>query len=207
MKKLLLGLALVVLSGSVHAGNVLVTNYNEDTGAQKPISTSAGALLTGGVISIGSFTTADPTSLIAAANSPAGWAALVADFIVFGTSSSVGGVVPALYQADQSQPIGGTSPLVGKTIYTMIGNTAALADAGQGGVVRHAGTFAADAPLFSGVADISLPTSTVLMGSVGPNVTTVLGAAPSLLLAPIPEPMTATLLLSAFALVARRRRA
>lgn len=206
MKKLLLGLALVVLSGSVHAGNMLVTNYNEDTSAQRPISTASGPLLTGGVIGIGSFTTADPTSLIAAAGSPAGWAALVADFISFGATNAVGNDTPGLYQTDKSQTIAGTA-LVGKTIYTLIGNGATLAASGQGGVVQHAGTFLAENPLFSGVADISLPTSTVLMGTVGPNVTTVLGSAPSLLLAPIPEPMTATLLLSAFALVARRRRA
>jgi hypothetical protein len=210
MKKLLLGLALVVLSGfSLQAGNVLVTNYNEDTGAQRPISTFGGTpLLTGGSVGIGSFTSADPSSLIANAGTPAGWAALLADFIFFGAQNAVGADLPGLYQVDKSQSVPPGSSLVDKNIYTLIGNAATLAASGESAIVRHAAQFGVDAPTFSRVADISLAGNEVLRGTLdGPSVTTALGSAASLRLAPIPEPMSLTLLLSGLALVFRRRRA
>ena len=180
MKKLLLGAVLALLGGlQLQAGNVLVTNYNEDSGAQLPISLSSGAaLLKGGSVQLGTWT-ADPTALI-----------------------------DGLYQADKSVPIAGNSPLVGQSIYTLIGNNAALGTSDQFAIVKHGVAFAADAPVFAGTADIGLAGSSVLFGSLGgPSITTALGAAPSLRLNAIPEPMSVSLLFASLALVARRRRA
>ena len=104
MKKLLLGAVLALLGGlQLQAGNVLVTNYNEDSGAQLPISLSSGAaLLKGGSVQIGTWT-ADPTALIAGLTSPAGRDALLAAFVTFGATNAIGNDVDGLYQADKSQ--------------------------------------------------------------------------------------------------------
>jgi hypothetical protein len=105
-------------------------------------------------------------------------------------------------------PIAGNSPLVGQSIYTLIGNNAALGTSDQFAIVKHGVAFAADAPVFAGTADIGLAGSSVLFGSLGgPSITTALGAAPSLRLNAIPEPMSVSLLFASLALVARRRRA
>jgi hypothetical protein len=210
MKKFILGLAVLSLCAvSVQAGNVLVSNYNEDTAAVRPLSTNGGvAFASGGTVAIGSFTSADPASLISNAGSPAGWAALLADFIFFGATNTIGGDLPNLYSADKSQFLGAGNPLIGKNIYTLIGNGGTLAASGEGAIVRHADQFVQDLPTFSLTADLSLPSSTVLFGTLdGPQVVTVIGTAASLRMAPIPEPMTAALLFSALALVGRRRRA
>ena len=206
-----LGLLTSVVS---HAGNILATNYDEGTLAQRPFSTVAGTPigLTGasGVVQLGSFTSADPGALIAGLGSPAGLAALLADFISFGTSSSIGSDFPGLYAADKSSPIASDSPLVGKSIYTLIGNNATLAGSTELAIIRDNESFAADNPVFEALADISATSSVILFGSpTGPGFTTALGAATSSLsLAPaVPEPMSAALLLSGLALVARRRRA
>ena len=209
MKKLLLGAVLALLGGlQLQAGNVLVTNYNEDSGAQLPISLSSGAvLLKGGSVQIGTWT-ADPTALIAGLTSPAGRDALLAAFVTFGATNAIGNDVDGLYQADKSVPIAGNSPLVGQSIYTLIGNNAALGTSDQFAIVKHGVAFAADAPVFAGTADIGLAGSSVLFGSLGgPSITTALGAAPSLRLNAIPEPMSVSLLFASLALVARRRRA
>jgi hypothetical protein len=126
--------------------------------------------------------------------------------VTFGEPSSIGKDVDGLYQFDRSVPIAANSPLVGQSIYTLIGNTAALGTSDQFAIIRHNTTFAADAPVFAGVADISLAGSVVLRGCLGgPSITTALGAAPSLSMC-IPEPMSVSLLFASLALMARRRR-
>jgi hypothetical protein len=100
---------------------------------------------------------------------------------------------------------------VGQSIYTMIGNNAALGTSDQIAIIRHNMTFAADAPVFAGVADISLAGSVVVYGCLGgPSITTALGAAPSLsfpfMEGCIPEPTSVSLLFASLALIARRRR-
>ena len=212
MKKLLLGAVLALLGGlHLQAGNILVTNYNEDSGAQLPISLSSGAaLLKGGSVQIGTWIS-DPTALIAGFTSPAGRDALLAAFVTFGEPSSIGKDVDGLYQFDRSVPIASNSPLVGQSIYTMIGNNAALGTSDQFAIIRHNMTFAADAPVFAGVADISLASSVVVYGCFGGrSITTALGAAPSLsfpfMEGCIPEPMSVSLLFASLALIARRRR-
>ena len=207
MKKLLLGAVLALLGGlHLQAGNILVTNYNEDTLVQLPISLATGApLLKGGTVQIGTWIS-DPMVLIAGLNSPAGRDALLAAFVTFGEPNTIGKDVDGLYQADKSVPIAANSPLVGQSIYTVIGNNAALSTSDQFAIIKHNSTFAADAPVFAGVADISLAGSSVLYGCLGgPSITTALGAAPSLSLC-IPEPMSVSLLFASLALMARRRR-
>jgi hypothetical protein len=210
MKKLLLGSVLALFGGlHLHAGNILVTNYNEDSGAQLPISLSGGAaLLKGGSVQIGTWIS-DPTALIAGFTSPAGRDALLAAFVTFGEPSSIGKDVDGLYQFDRSVPIASNSPLVGQSIYTMIGNTASLSTSDQIAIIRHNSTFAADAPVFAGVADISSAGFVVLRGCLGgPSITTALGAAPSLNINAwmCPEPTSVSLLFASLALIARRRR-
>ena len=207
MKKLLLGAVLSLLGClQLQAGNILVTNYNEDSGAQLPISLLSGApLLKGGSVQIGTWIS-DPTVLIAGLGSPAGRDALLAAFVTFGEPNAIGNDVDGLYQSDKSVPIAPNSPLVGQSIYTMIGNAASLSTSSIFAVIKHNTTFAADAPVFAGVADISLSGFSVIYGSLGgPSITTALGAAPSLRLN-IPEPMSVSLLFASLALMARRRR-
>lgn len=215
MNKATIVAVLGLLTASVsQAGNILATNFDEGTSAQLPFSTVAGAPigLAGGtgIVQLGSFTTADPGALIAGLGSPAGLAALLADFISFGTSSQIGTDFAGLYASDKSSPIASDSPLVGKSIYTLIGNNATLAGSTEMAIIRDDQSFAADNPVFEALADVSASSSVILFGTAGgPGFTTALGAATSSLsLKPVvPEPMSAALLLSGLALAARRRRA
>jgi len=210
MNKAIIVAVLGLLTTSVsEAGNILATNFDEVSGGQRPISTATGApILTGGIVQLGSFQSADPSALIAGLTSPAGLAALLADFITFGSSSPIGGDFSGLYAGDKSVAIAADSALVGKSIYTLIGNAATLGGSSQLAIVRDNESFAADNPVFEALADISAGSSVILFGSAtGPGFETALGmSTSSLALAPVPEPMSATLLLSGLALLARRRR-
>ncbi len=196
------------------AANVSHFNFNEDTGAQRPLSSSTGApILSGGVIQLGTFRSADPTSLINAFNgSPSEGTkqAILNDFINFGATSSVGTSYEGLYGGEKSVPILAGSEFIDKTIYTLIGNGSTLAASNQIALVRDDETFAADNPVAPArLADISAASSAILIGNPnGPGFTTLLGpATSSLSLAAVPEPMSAMLLLSGLGLMVRRRRA
>ena len=197
----------LLTAGVSQAGNILATNFDEVSSAQRPFSTNAGVpigLTAQGVVQLGSFTSADPGALIAGLGSPAGLAALLADFIVFGSSSQIGADFAGLYAADKSTPIASDSTLVGKSIYTLVGNNATLAGSTELAIIRDDQSFAADNPVFEALADVSAGSSVILFGSpTGPGFTTLLGPATSSLSlgVAVPEPMSAALLLSGLALV------
>ena len=175
--------------GVVRGGNVLMSNFDEGRSLQLPISLSDGTGLTrGGSVQVGSFVGADPAVLINGLISPAGLAALLSNFVAFGPAATVGAAFSGLYGVDVSVPLNATSPLVGQSIYTVIGNATTLSTSSELAIIRHASLFEADAPVFGRTADISDPTATVLFGQRGgPSVTTALGAAPSLQLGPLRE--------------------
>ena len=218
MKKTALAVLFTLVAASAQAGSILATNYNETTGANRPISTVSGAPIAvgGGVVQLGTFnSTGAALDALIAGLASGNVSALLADFISYGSTNTIG-AFPAehLYASDKSVAIPGGSPLIGKNIYTLIGNAGTLAGSSEFAIIRDDESFAADAPVFQALADISAPIGggagqiAVLFGNPnGPSITTALGAAPSLQLAPIPEPMSAALLLSSLALVARRRRA
>lgn len=215
MKKVLLLIALAVTSAQlVQGAAVTATNYNEGSGAQRPLSDTAGTGIgvttPGGVVAIGSWSV-DPVPLfnqLKSAPSAALWGTIVESFISFGATTNVGSAFGGLYESVAQAPIAQGGPLDGKTIYTLIGNGATLAASTEAALVTDGATFAFDNPLFSGRAEISAANAQVLFGNgAGPSITSALGAAPSLQLAPVvPEPFSATLLLTGLALVFRRRR-
>lgn len=208
---------LVLGAAAANGATVNGTNYNLDTLSHKPIALSNGTGLTsGGVIQIGSFnsTGAALDSLIAGLTSPAGLSALLADFITFGSKTSVGGLgagFEGIYDvAAEVVPFSAGNPLIGKSIYTLIGNNADLASSTELAIIQDNQAFDVDAPLFVAGASLLESTNVVRFGNgSGPSLTTnsAFQAASSLQLAPIPEPMSAALLLSGLALVVRRRRA
>jgi hypothetical protein len=155
MKKLFLESVVTLLGGlQLQAGNILVTNYNEDIYVQLPISLRSGAsLLKGGAV-----------------------------------------------------PIAANIQLVDQSIYTMIGDAAALGTSYPFAIMRHNSALATYAPVFADVADISFAGSVVLMGCFrGPSITPGLGAPPSLRMG-IPEAMSVSLLFASKAFMARHRR-
>ncbi|MFN0130862.1 MAG: hypothetical protein ACKV19_29725 [Verrucomicrobiales bacterium] len=209
MKKVLLLIALAATSAHLAQGAaVTATNYNEGSGAQRPLSSVAGTgILTGGVIAIGSWAT-DPRPLFSQLPNAAVWESIVSSFISFGAPTSVGASFSGLYESVAQAQIAQGSPLDGKTIYTLIGNAATLSSSTEGGLVTDGSTFAFDNPLFQARAEISATNAQILFGKAGgPSVESALGAAPSLQLATtVPEPFSATLLLTGLALIFRRRR-
>jgi hypothetical protein len=199
---------LVCLSTVSQAAHVIATNFNENTGVQLPITTAAGvSIQQGGIVQIGTFESPEVAALIGALPSAAGMAALLDDFVPFGPPSAIGIDFSGLLIAQGIEPIEIDSSLVGKPIYTLIGDGPTFAGSTQLGLVRHPIVFAADNPLFSTVTDISGPYATVLLGTPGPAATTALGFSPaSLSLATaIPEPETCVLFGLGVALVLRRR--
>jgi hypothetical protein len=99
------------------------------------------------------------------------------------------------------------SILIGKPVYTLIGDGPTFAASTQLGLVRHPVAFGSDEPLFFAFTDISGPYTTVVLGSPGPAATTELGFSPSSLslATAIPEPETCVLFGLGVALVLRRR--
>ena len=203
-------------AGAANGAAVNGTNYSLDSLTHKPISLSNGTAVTsGGVIQIGSFnsTGAALDALIAGLTSPAGLNALLADFIAFGSTTTVGGQgagFEGIYDLPAQAPLAAGNPLVGKSIYTLIGNNASLAASTDLAIVQDNAAFDVDAPLFNTAASLLEGTNVYRFGNgSGPSLTanSVFPAAASLQLSPIPEPMSAALLLSGLALVVRRRRA
>jgi hypothetical protein len=200
--------ALLLFSAVSRAAFVYTSNFDESTGRQLPITTAAGVpIQQGGIVQIGTFDSADVAALIGALPSAAGMEALVDDFIPFGTPTAIGAEFSGLFYAERTVTIETDSTLVGKPIYTFIGNGPTFAASTQLALVRHPVNFDADQPIFSALTDISAPYASVMMGSPGPTATTALGfSTSSLSLATaIPEPEVCILFGLGLTLVLRRR--
>lgn len=215
MKKTIAILATIVASFSFADGAAItVTNYDEASGAQLGISIASGAgLLTGGVVQVGSFA-ADPASLISAlnpTNAGGAYEALLSAFTSFGSTNTIGGDYSGLFESVKEANIASDNALVGKSIYTLIGNGATLQSSTELAILVDAQQFNYDDPVFARRSNLTADTVTAAFGSkTGPAVETALGASTaSIQLAPvaiIPEPMSAALLIGSLAFVVRRRR-
>lgn len=211
MKKTYLATLMVAaLATSAFGAAITVTNYDEGSGAAKGFSLADGtALLTGGVVQVGAFSS-DPTPLLANVGTPDGYNALLAAFTSFGSTNTIGGDYAGLFESVKDVQILEGSTFATKSIYTLVGNGATLATSTQLAIIKDDNTFELDNPLHTARADLSAASSEVLLGSAtGPNVTTALGPVASIQLAPVavPEPVSATLLLGGLALAFRRRKA
>lgn len=199
---------LLFLPALSHAALVVGRNFQEESGRQLPITTAAGdAIQQGGIAQVGSFGSSDVAALIGALPSTAGRDALIGDFIPFTDATSIGFHFHGLFITEKLEPLAGDSPLIGKPVYTLIGNGPTFAASTQLGLVRHPVLFGPDEPFFAATTDISDPYAVVLLGSSGPSATTALGfSSASLSLArAIPEPTSGTLMLLAGVIIFRRR--
>lgn len=218
MKSVLITTLLGIASAAVvNAAAIRAQNFSDDATQARPIVTSNGNTppANSGSVTVGSFRTFTDAQ-IQAVNTVADLQALLADFVAFANSlsnptrigSPAAADAPGLYAADLSAPINAGDPLVGKSIYTLIGNGSNISTSNQLAVVKDDQTFNVDAPVYQANAFIYEPSSVVLVGSAGPSVRIdVLGANfESLRLRTIPEPSMAMLGLLGLGLVARRRR-
>ena len=200
---------LLLLPALGEAALVTGSNFQETSGRQLPITTAAGdSIQQGGIVQVGSFGSSDVAALIGALPPTAARDALIGDFIPFTDATSIGFNFNGLFITEKLAPLAGDSPLIGKPVYTLIGDGPTFAQSTQLGLVRHPVVFGPDEPLFAAWTDISDPYAVVLLGSSGPSATTALGFSPtSLGLArAIPEPTSGTLMLLAGVMLLRRRR-
>lgn len=220
MKNILV--SLLVYGGlalATQGASVTFTNYDEALNRHRPISTSSGTgILAGGIVVVGGWAS-DPSPLIsqiAATQNPALLSELLTQFISFGAATSIGADFSGLYESDAQRFIRSDDPLVGKTIYTVIGNGSSVLASTDIALLTDGAVFAADNPFYAVRADISSPETQLLLGMTfnGPVVRTALGSTPSLqlgiLLEPlpsgvIPEPYSTSLILAGLLLAASRR--
>ena len=148
--------------------------------------------------------------------------AVVADFQLFGTPgefASAGAFNTAgLYNFAPSGPTEAGDAFVGNTIYTVVSDSAAVADATEVLVFEHTEPFAADAPLFTATASLETTApGTLLVGTAGAATDATLGDVGTLQLIaldgggvvdpPIPEPSSVLLIaFGGLGLFIRRRR-
>lgn len=213
MKKTILSIVAAVAGLlSAEAAVINGTNYDVDNLTVRPITTSNGSpILSGGIVYIGYFK--EDIAPLAANLNAENYAKIVDAFVAFGQPVKIGEHFEGLYDIAAS---GGTindgTEIVGKSIYTFIGNGNSLADSTEIAIIKDDNAFAADAPLFTTWASLLEGGAQALVGNLnGPavKVNDAFAEAPSLQLVNvgvIPEPMSAAFLLSSLTLVARRRR-
>lgn len=218
---------LCALSPGAQAGNILIQNFLEDGTNVSPVTFADGSLpaLGSGIAVVGGFR--DEAAVIGVPATRSAWASLVEGFLPFGSSAaSLGDAnaysIPGLYAMDQSRPMKLDDPLVGKTMFTVIGNASTLAESTSVLLLQHAEWFAADRPIFGAMLLPHEPGVELLLGNLGGPVTLPgLGDVPHSLqfaslfddldfpvdaVPPIPEPSTTVLLLLGGGWLVRRRR-
>jgi len=218
MKKALLVLPiLLALAAESKATTIIIRNFDEGGAGARPLTdanTNAPMAANTGSVSIGTFATLTDAA-ITALGAP-GRNTLLADFLAFADSvaqpTPTGDAnafnIPGLY----SDVLNGTNaagdPKIGKAIYTLVGNGATIASSTQIAVVKDNDSFVLDdQPVITANAWIYEPSSTLLIGELGPQISipALGGSFGTLQLAIVPEPSCVALLgLAAFAF--RRRR-
>ena len=214
LKKLAFFTIVAVLGSSVQAANIAGANFSSTFTAFTPFLVGTQPMpANSGVVALGSFSMTD--AQITAAAAAMDRAGLIAAFTQFAASSVVGDAggfnTPGLYGHDFSAPINAGNTLIGKNIYTFVGNQSTLASSSQILIMKAdpAQLFPEDNPV--GVADANLtnPLATMIVGTSVPGQTIpgVAGTFNGAQLVPIPEPTALfTCLLGVFGMAMRRRR-
>jgi len=208
-------------------GNILIQNFLEDGSAVMPVLHADGTLpeVGSGIAVAGGFL--DESAVFEAQATIGGWRTLLAGFVPFsstvarlGDDNAYG--IQGLYAVDASRPLRGDDVLVGKTMFTLIGNETTLEDSTSVIVLRHAEWFVADRPVFGAMLFPFEEGVDAIVGSFGGGVVLpILGEVPQSLrfesliealegpgsTAPlIPESSTAFLLLLGLGWSLKRRR-
>jgi hypothetical protein len=223
--RLLILVSLVAGIQTCWGGNILIQNFLEDGSAVMPVLHADGTLPApgSGIAVAGGFL--DESAVFDAQATIGGWRTLLAGFVPFGSTVARLGDrhaygVQGLYAVDASRQLRGDDVLIGKTMFTLIGNEATLEDSTSVIVLRHAEWFVADRPVFGAMLFPFEEGVDALLGSFGGGVVLpILGAVPHTLrferlvgegpgvtVPLIPESRTALLLLLGVGWSLKRRR-
>jgi hypothetical protein len=213
LKKLAFLAIVAALGSSVQAANISGANFASNFSTFTPFMIGTQPMAAGsGVVAIGSFSITDAEiQALAAAQNRTG---LLAAFTQFATSAVVGDGggfnTAGLYGKDYSAPLNTGNALIGRNIYTLVGDQAALGGSSQMAIFKSTATFPEDNPVGVATANLTdagttLVVGTSVPGAVVPGVPgTFNGAALAVV---VPEPTALlTCLLGVFGMAIRRRR-
>jgi len=172
-------------AGACRAGNILIQNFFEDGSSVLPVVQHDGRLPpTGsGIAVVGGFI--DESMVSGTDVTLAGWRMLLTGFVPFGSSTARLGDsnaygIPGLYSVDVSQQLSADHALVGRSMFTLIGNESTLAASTSVVVIRHAESFPADQPVFGAMLFPFAEGVEILFGEIS-------GAVPLPLLGEVPQ--------------------
>lgn len=216
------------LTTGARGGNILIQNFVEDGLIATPVTFADGRLPVAGsgIAVVGGFR--DESMLTSLPATRTAWASLLDGFMAFGSSAAVLGDanahhIPGLYALDQSRQLRYDDPLIGKAMFTLIGNAPSLPESTSVLLLRHAEWFTPDSPIFGAMLFPHEPGVEVLLGNIGSPVTLPgFGIMPSSLhfvslsddsidlriksALPVPEPSTLMLIALSGAWMLRRQR-